>query len=443
MSARLAAYECILAVEVDDAYANLALPGIIAARRLDSRDAALATELAYGALRMRGLYDAVIAKAANRDPASLETSVRTVLWLGAHQVLAMRVPEHAAVDESVRLIRAVGNERAAGIVNAVMRRITETPLDAWLVRVAPGRTRSALAIRHSHPEWIVGELDRALQADSRPNEVESLLAAHNEAAKVTLVARPGLADRDRLAEEVRGQATKLSPYGVVLASGDPSALESLRSGAAAAQDEGSQLAALALAHAPVVADQGRWLDMCAGPGGKTALLGGIAAQRGAHVDALELHEHRTGLVKRAVRALPQGAVSVHTADALAWDGEPYDRILVDAPCTGLGALRRRPEARWRRTAADLAELTVLQARLVAKAKTLLRPGGVIAYVTCSPVLAETRDIVGSSGLQLLDTREVLTEATGVDGVWGDLPAVQLWTHAHGTDSMFISLLTAP
>lgn len=441
MSARLAAYECILAVESEDAYANLALPTIIAEQRLDGRDAGLATELAYGTLRMRGLYDAVIGKAARRDPASLELPVRIVLWLGVHQVLAMRIPAHAAVDESVRLVRLVHAERAAGFVNAVTRRVTEASAEAWLARVAPGSSRHDLAVRHSHPEWIVGELERSMQADSRPNQVESLLASHNDPAKVTLVARPGLIGRDALAAQVNGQPTPLSPYGVVLDSGDPGALDAVKAGTAAVQDEGSQLAALALAHASVADDQGRWLDMCAGPGGKAALLGGMAMERGAHVDALELHDHRAGLVKRAIAALPDGVVRVHTADATVWEGGPYDRILVDAPCTGLGALRRRPEARWRRTAADLAELTALQARLLGQAKRLLRPGGVIAYVTCSPVLAETRDIVADSGVVMIDAREALAAATGVTGRWGDHFGVQLWTDRHGTDSMFISLVT--
>jgi 16S rRNA (cytosine967-C5)-methyltransferase len=184
-----------------------------------------------------------------------------------------------------------------------------------------------------------------------------------------------------------------------------------------------------------------WLDMCAGPGGKAALLGAIAATRGATLDALELHAHRAQLVGQATRALPPGTVTVHTADATAWTGGPYDRILLDAPCTGLGALRRRPESRWRRTEADLDDLTALQLRLLTRAGELLRPGGIIAYVTCSPVLAETRDIVASSGLRALDARAALAQATGDPDGWGRGPEVQLWTHVHGTDSMFIALLT--
>ena len=440
MSARGAALECLVLVGRDGAYANLALPGVLRKHRLSARDAALATELTYGTLRMRGLYDAVIARAAKRDPATLEPLVLEILRLGAHQALGMRVPAHAAVDQSVSLAREAGVGRASGLVNAVMRRITEADADAWLARVAPGSSRADLAIRHSHPEWIVAELERSLGADGRAGHVEALLAAHNVPAKVTLVARPGLADRAELAAAASGSPTELSPLGVTLASGDPAHIAAVRSGAAAVQDEGSQLAALALAHAPVTGPDAAWLDMCAGPGGKAALLGALAAERGASIDALELHEHRAELVRQASRALKPGTVRVHTADASRWRGGPYDRILLDAPCTGLGALRRRPEARWRRTAQDLRELAAIQAGLLKRAGELVRPGGVIAYVTCSPVLAETRDIVAASGLRRIDARAPLTDATGVNDVWGRGPEVQLWTHVHGTDSMFIAML---
>ena len=169
------ALECVLAVERDDAYANIVLPKLIRQASLDSRDAGLATELAYGSLRMRGLYDAIISRASGRRVEDLEGVVRAVLWLGAHQVLAMRVPAHAAVDQTVELARNSGAAKASGLVNAVMRRMTEAELDAWIARVAPGRDRSALAIRYSHPEWIVAELEKALAADGRAGEMPTIV----------------------------------------------------------------------------------------------------------------------------------------------------------------------------------------------------------------------------------------------------------------------------
>jgi 16S rRNA (cytosine967-C5)-methyltransferase len=198
-------------------------------------------------------------------------------------------------------------------------------------------------------------------------------------------------------------------------------------GRAGVQDEGSQIVALALARASVPGADTRWLDLCAGPGGKTALLAALAAGRGASVTANELREHRAKLVRRATEPWD---VTVRVGDGRELTGE-YDRVLVDAPCTGLGALRRRPEARWRREPTDVALLATLQRELLAAALRLVRPGGVVAYVVCSPHPAETVQIVGDR--ELLDARPYFPSAA--PGF-----AVQLWPHRHGTDAMFCALL---
>lgn len=444
--ARDAAYRCVAAVEREGAYANLVMATIVAEAGLGTRDAAFATELAYGTLRMQGLYDAIIADAARRDVDAIDEGVRWALWLGVHQAIAMRVPPHAAVSETVDLVRSRVEPRAAAFANAVMRRVTERNKDAWLARVAGGTGREALAVRTSHPVWVVSELEKALAADGRPGTVAALLDADNVPAAVTLVARPGLVDRNVLAREVGGSATQLSPYGVRLDGGTPGAFASVREGRAAVQDEGSQLVAAALVAARPVAGRESWLDMCAGPGGKTALLGSLAAPTGSTVDALEVHEHRAKLVRDAVRALPEGVVRVRVGDARTdVPASSYDRVLLDAPCTGLGALRRRPEARWRRTEAELDELTSLQRQLLASAARAVRPGGLVAYVTCSPVLAETTAIVaGEHGLIPVDSRPAMDAVAGSEGrEWGRGPWVQLWTHIHSTDAMFLAILTRP
>jgi 16S rRNA (cytosine967-C5)-methyltransferase len=220
---------------------------------------------------------------------------------------------------------------------------------------------------------------------------------------------------------------------VRLSAGDPGGLAAVRDHRAGVQDEGSQLCALALANAPLTGRDERWLDLCAGPGGKAALLAAVAAQRGATVRANELHPHRAELVRQATAAWN---VEVSVGDARSMPGIEggYDRVLVDAPCTGLGALRRRPEARWRRTPDDVAPLAALQGELLAAALRLVRPGGVVAYVACSPHLAETRDVV--AGRELIDARAGFE---GVDTLGGG-PTVQLWPHRQGTDAMFCALL---
>jgi 16S rRNA (cytosine967-C5)-methyltransferase len=199
------------------------------------------------------------------------------------------------------------------------------------------------------------------------------------------------------------------------------------------QDEGSQLCALAVADVPLAGRDERWLDMCAGPGGKTALLAAIAAERGATVTANELHPHRAELV-RAVAAPWDVDVLVGDARELPSIDGGYDRVLLDAPCTGLGALRRRPEARWRRGPGDVEALVVLQRGLLEAARRLVCPGGVVAYVTCSPHPGETSAVVG--GLDLLDARGAFPAVP----LLGTGPAVQLWPHRHGTDAMFCALL---
>ncbi|NKR29851.1 rRNA small subunit methyltransferase B, partial [Rhodococcus hoagii] len=212
-------------------------------------------------------------------------------------------------------------------------------------------------------------------------------------------------------------------------------------GLAGVQDEG-QLVARALTLAPLEGpDTGRWLDLCAGPGGKAALLGALVGIDGGRLDAVEPAEHRADLVRKTTRDLP---VDVHVADGRepGLDGG-YDRILVDAPCTGLGALRRRPEARWRRQPSDVSGLVKLQRELLASALQLVRPGGVVLYSTCSPHVSETvavvADAVRRHGAVALDTRELVP---GVPNL-GDGPGVQLWPHRHGTDAMFMAALRRP
>jgi len=248
-------------------------------------------------------------------------------------------------------------------------------------------------------------------------------------------------------------ASVLSRVGAVLDSGDPGSIAAVRSGRAAVQDEGSQLVALAVAGAKVSTGSAheKWLDLCAGPGGKAALLATLGAKQGATLFANEISEHRTELVRQTLdAALDSGIeIMIGTSDGREiGEDEPgtFDRVLVDAPCTGLGALRRRPEARWRRTPADLVELSSLQRALLVSAIEATKPGGVIGYATCSPHLAETRFVVSDvakkrQDVEIVDARDLFRGADGrpVENL-GEGPFVQLWPHVHGTDAMFFSLL---
>ena len=432
-AARLAAYDVLVAVREDDAYANLILPQLLRERRIEGRDAAFTTELVGGALRGLGTYDAVIDHLAGRRP---DPSVRDALRLGAHQILAMRVPDHAAVTSTVELVRTRVGHKPAGFTNAVLRRITDRDLGSWMdLLEAPA------SVRFSHPQWIVDELARALD---RPDELEALLTADNARPRVTLVARPGLSTVEELTfaftEPVE---STLSPLGVVLESGDPRAVPAVRDGRAGVQDAGSQLVAIALARASVDGPDERWLDLCAGPGGKAALLGALATEHGARLLANERQPHRAKLVAGALRAT-FGDVVVGDGIAPPWASGTFDRVLVDAPCTGLGALRRRPESRWRRTPDDLRDLVPLQQALLRSALDSVRHGGVVLYATCSPAMEETVGVVesvlsGRTDIRLEDTLALVPEATDAESAHLR-GAVQLWPHRHGTDAMFMALV---
>jgi 16S rRNA (cytosine967-C5)-methyltransferase len=423
---RRAALDVLTAVRVDEAYANLVLPQVLRKHRLEGRDAGLATELASGAIRMQGLYDPVVDACLTKP--RLQPEVRDVLRLGVHQLLSMRVPDHAAISTSVDLVRATVGQGPAGLVNAVLRKVARRDRDDWVAEVAPDRDTDPhghLAVAQSHPRWVVEALAEALGGDDA--DLEALLAADNAAPRVTLVARPGLAAVDEL-EAAGAVRTGLSPYGAVLAGGDPSGIPAVAEGRAGVQDEGSQLVALAMADAPLQGRDQRWLDLCAGPGGKAALLAALASQRGARLVANERQPHRAALVASALRAVPSASTHVVAGDGTrpAWVPGTFDRVLVDAPCTGLGALRRRPESRWRRSQDDLDVLVALQKVLLDSAIDSVRPGGVVVYATCSPVLAETSGVVSA--------------VLGARGDTEEVGRFQLWPHREGTDAMFAATL---
>jgi 16S rRNA (cytosine967-C5)-methyltransferase len=360
----------------------------------------------------------------------------------------MRVPSHAAVGTSVDLVRARVGQGAAGVVNAVLRKVAAHDLAGWVRRVAPDPAADPVgyaAMAHSHPRWVVEALTEALGPAAA--EVDDLLAADNLPPKVTLVARPGLATVEELVA-AGGTASTISPYAVELGGGDPGAVPAVREGRAGVQDEGSQLVAEALTAAPVEGRDERWLDLCAGPGGKASLLAALRGLRGARLLAAEVQPHRATLVRNATATAGRGLLGVVAADGRrpAWPAAAFDRVLLDAPCSGLGALRRRPEARWRKSAEDIPALVALQRQLLGSALDSARPGGVVAYVTCSPVVAETSGVVSDV---LAERHDVdLEDASGLFPGVPDLRpdemrlrgTVQLWPHRHRTDAMFLALL---
>ncbi|MFD7159170.1 RsmB/NOP family class I SAM-dependent RNA methyltransferase [Kribbella sp. NPDC059898] len=447
---RRVAYQVIRQVTAEGGYANLALNKALREARLSGRDAAFCTELVHGTLRWQGTYDAFLARSASRPLDELDPELLDMLRLGSHQLLNMRVDSYAAVSEMVTLTRAVLGQKRTGLVNAVLRKISQRTLEQWIGTVAPSWEDDPLghlAIAEAHPRWVIEAFDRALtdgpgaapQGDAMI-ELERLLVADNEPPLVTLVARPGLSDVEELVA-AGAEAARWSPYGAVLGGGgDPGRIEAVATGRAGVQDEGSQLVAIALASAKVDGDDVNWLDLCAGPGGKSALLASLV--KDGRLTAVEPLKHRAELVRQNLRAI-SGDHTVLVGDGTkpTWSAGSFDRVLADVPCSGLGALRRRPEARWRRTPEDVEELRPLQEALLGSAIDSVRAGGVVAYVTCSPHPDETRAVVeavlgGRSDATLEDARPLFP---GVPDL-GDGPDVQLWPHLHGTDAMYLALI---
>ncbi len=430
-AARLLAFDLLTEVNRNEGYSNLLLPQVLNASKLDDRDRSLVTELLYGTIRMQGKHDWVLSQISDRPWSEVDPGIVDICRLGVHQIHEMRIPDHAAVAATVEVARKRIGESKASFVNALLRSVTRKSIEDWFAPLdSITDPVERLSIRYSHPEWIVSAYYDLLKSWS---EVELALKINNEAATPTLVSWPGLSNQQDLIE-IGGEPTEFSSFGAHW-KGNPGALDLIKLRKIGVQDEGSQLVAEVFAKA---AGGAKWLDLCAGPGGKAALLSSIARGKGIEFVANEISEARADLVRQVV----QGAkVLVSDGRTIASSGEKFDAILIDAPCTGLGALRRRPEVRWRRTLQDLRELTQLQRELIDSAIQALNPGGVFGYATCSPHLAET-------SIQVTDIKKKHAELTQVS-VEEYLPenlsqatrdgAMSLWTHRHGTDAMYLAL----
>ncbi len=447
ITARSVAYQLLFSVVTEDSYANLLLPKLLSQSKLEPRDRALAQELAFGTLRSQLFYDKIIEICSKRATSEIDLKALTLLRLGCHQLLALRTATHAAINETVNLAKHVASQGAVGFINGVLRRVSEKSVDEWkdLALAKTNGRHEALEVSYSHPSWIIRSLEKALAADGHAETLERLLAVDNESPLVNLVALPG--NTARVIEEslVSGSA---SPIGFTLLSGDPAQLKGVKEGWLRVQDQGSQLAALALVQAKEVSANEKWLDMCAGPGGKAALLAAIAKQHEVELEAHEVAEHRAKLVAMTLQKVdPRVRVSCSDSTTL---GERmpkhFDRILLDAPCTGLGALRRRPESRYRKQPADVAQLSELQTRLIDSAWQALKPGGTLAYVTCSPHLGETVAVVDwlmrkhPQEASLLDAPKTLHEINPALELNLQRKTAQLWPHLNSTDAMFIALI---
>ncbi len=429
---RLLAYDVISEVNRRDGYSNLLLPQALTASNMDERDRSFTTELVYGTLRMQGLYDFIFSQISDRKWSEVDSDVVDLARMGAHQIFSMRTPIHAAVSATVDVARKQLGESKGSFINALMRKAGARELSEWLAPLSSiSDPVERLAITFSHPEWIVSAyLDLLKDIELVEHELQS----NNTPAQPTLVSWPGSSTQEELVA-LGAVATKYSQYGARY-DGAPGSLEIIRHRKAGVQDEGSQLVASIFAEVTKGAES--TLDLCAGPGGKAALLAHLIDQRGGDFVANEISEPRAKLVKNVIGKF---GVIVSDGRKITETGRTFDAILADVPCTGIGALRRRPEVRWRRTIKDLSPLLTLQMELADAAISVLNPGGHFGYATCSPHFAETtgqvRQILKNHPeLKLVDLAPYLPsqlEGASRDG------ALSLWGSIHHTDSMFLAI----
>jgi len=381
---------------------------------------------------MQGRHDYILQQVADRPLSEVDPGIVDICRLGVHQLFEMRVATHAAVAATVELARKVIGESKASYVNAILRKVSAKNLEDWLAPLEEIKDPVVkLAIANSHPEWIVSAYYDLLKDFDLVGEE---LAANNVPASPTLVSWPGESTQEELVE-LGGVATKYSPYGAGF-EGSPGSLELIRHRKAGVQDEGSQLVADIFMKFAESAES--ILDLCAGPGGKAALIAHLARNKGRNFVANEISEPRAALGKKVIGSFP---VMVGDGREIASQPKRFDAILADVPCTGLGALRRRPEVRWRRTLQDLRALTELQRELSDAAISVLNEGGIFGYATCSPHFAETSAQVqmilkNHPELEQLDISEHIPN----DLVGATLgPNLSLWTGRHETDSMFLAV----
>jgi 16S rRNA (cytosine967-C5)-methyltransferase len=429
---RVLVYDILSEVNRRGGYSNLLLPQALTASDFEVRDKGFATELLYGTLRMQGRHDYILQQVFDRPGSEVDPGIVDICRLGVHQLFEMRVATHAAVSATVELARKVIGESKASYVNAILRKVSAKSLEEWLEPLEEIKDPVVkLAVLHSHPEWIVSAYYDLLKDFVL---VEAELAANNIPASPTLVSWPGESTQEELVE-LGGVATQFSPYGARF-EGSPGSLELVRHRKAGVQDEGSQLVADIFMKFADGAEN--ILDLCAGPGGKAALISHLARVKGKNFFANEISEPRAALVKKVVGSYP---VIVGDGREIASQPQRFDAILADVPCTGLGALRRRPEVRWRRTLQDLRALTELQRELSDAAISVLNVGGIFGYATCSPHFAETSAQVQQilklhPELEQLDISQHMPEGL-LEGTRG--LNLSLWTGRHETDSMFLAI----
>ncbi|MBX5435912.1 MAG: 16S rRNA (cytosine(967)-C(5))-methyltransferase RsmB [Alicyclobacillaceae bacterium] len=446
--ARDIAFEVLYRWETEGAFVNLALRQALSRHHLDERDRALCAELVYGCVQRRRSLDALLSEVCHRPLGDLDLGVLTILRMAVFQLAFLaKIPPYAALNEAVRLCKQRAPQ-AAGFVNAALRAYLRRPEPAGerlrrLAERAPSWA-DAMGLVHSYPTWLVERWERCF---GRSRTV-AMLQACNEPGHLSLRVNVLRSDRQRVLEAIQSRCgpdaavpSVLSPVGIRLLRGiDVSHWDLYRRGEVSVQDEGAMLVAPLL----LPASHRVLLDMCAAPGGKAAHLAELQGDTGV-IDACDVHPHKLELMIKAFRRLGLHSIRAKVADARRLVDDPanlgrYHAVLLDAPCSGFGVLRRRPDIRWRRHPGEIEQLGQLQAQLLAAAVHLVRPGGIVVYSTCTLWPEENderiRELLDAcAGLVRVDDiraqlPDALRDDAGAGGLW-------LTPERFGTDGFFM------
>jgi 16S rRNA (cytosine967-C5)-methyltransferase len=434
---RQAAYSVLLRIQKEGCYADQLMDRELSAGRLSGPDRGLFAELVFGVLRRQGTLDHILSGLLAQPLARQEPQVLIFLRLGLYQLLYLdRIPESAAVNESVNLAKQI-LPRASGLVNAVLRNYLRHK-DSVTYPDPVAAPAASIAARHSHPAWLV----KLWFSQIGEAETELLAEASSRQPPLTLRANTLATTREELLEKfaangITAAPCRFSPFGLTVEGRHHiPGLPGFREGLFAVQDEASQLAGILLDPQPGE----RVLDTCAAPGGKATHLAQLMDNRGELL-AMDVSGSKLPLIQEAAQRLGITIIRTRMADLLqtgAFPSDAFDRVLLDAPCSGLGVIRRNPEAKWRLTPEDITRLAATQKVMLKNAIRMLRPGGVLLYSTCSTTLEENEDVVGdflsrhphyvleNLNEQFPDYRELFTE----EGMF------RAWPHRHGMDGFF-------